>query len=96
MYELQEIMRQRESKIFAEILNRLREGKHTELDTSKIKERCVDDKSCPKEAPRLFIKIASLINMTLMFMTLQQETSSLSWQKTVSLVQILPSLETKY
>ena len=42
MYELQEIMRQRESKIFAEILNRLREGKHTELDITKIKERCVD------------------------------------------------------
>ncbi|CAB3994304.1 Hypothetical predicted protein [Paramuricea clavata] len=30
MYELKEIMRQRESKIFAEILNRLREGKHTD------------------------------------------------------------------
>ena len=56
MYELQEIMRQRESKIFAEILNQLREGKHTKLDITKIKERCVDDKSCPKEAPRLFIK----------------------------------------
>ena len=29
MYELDEIMRQRESKMFAEILNRLREGNHT-------------------------------------------------------------------
>ena len=29
MFELDEIMRQRESKMFAEILNRLREGKHT-------------------------------------------------------------------
>ena len=28
MFELEEIMRQRESKVFAEILNRLREGKH--------------------------------------------------------------------
>ena len=38
MYELNEIMRQRDSKIFAEILNRLREGKHTENDIAKIKE----------------------------------------------------------
>ena len=30
MFELDEIMRQRESKDFAEMLNRLREGKHTE------------------------------------------------------------------
>ena len=30
MFELDEIMRQRESKVFAEILNRLREGNHTE------------------------------------------------------------------
>ena len=31
MFELEEIMRQRNSKVFAEILNRLREGKHTTL-----------------------------------------------------------------
>jgi hypothetical protein len=54
MYELQEIMRQRESRAFAEILNRLREGKRTEADIVKIKERCLDEISCPKEAPRLF------------------------------------------
>ena len=58
MYELNEIMKQRESKIFAEILNRLREGKHTEDDIAKIKERCVNESSCPKEAPRLFIQNA--------------------------------------
>ena len=57
MYELKQIMRQRESKAFAEILNWLREGKHTEDDIAKIKERCIDQKSCPK-APRLFIKNA--------------------------------------
>ena len=28
MFELDEIMRQRESKMFAEVLNRLREGRH--------------------------------------------------------------------
>ena len=44
-------MRQRESKVSAEILNRLREGKHTENDILKIKERCVDENNCPKEAP---------------------------------------------
>ena len=29
MFELNEIMRQRDSKLFAELLNRLREGMHT-------------------------------------------------------------------
>ena len=51
MFELDEIMRQRESKMFAEILNRLREGKHTSSDLQKLKERC-------GEAPRLFIQNA--------------------------------------
>ena len=36
MFELKEIMRQRESKVFAEILNRLREGKHTKEDILKL------------------------------------------------------------
>ena len=35
MFELDEIMRQRESKEFAEMLNRLREGKHTKNDRSQ-------------------------------------------------------------
>jgi hypothetical protein len=51
-------MRQRESKMFAEILNRLREGKHTTTDLQKLKERCVQESSCPQEAPRLFIQNA--------------------------------------
>ena len=42
MFELDEIMRQRESKMFAEILNRLREGNHTPSDVLKPKERCVE------------------------------------------------------
>jgi hypothetical protein len=58
MFELDEIMRQRESKEFAEILNRLREGKHTSSDLNKLKERCVKESSCPREAPRLFIQNA--------------------------------------
>ena len=59
MFELDEIMRQRESKVFAEILNRLREGNHTPSDLQKLKERCVVEESeCPTEAPRLFIQNA--------------------------------------
>ena len=58
MFELDEIMRQRESKEFAEILNRLREGKHISSDLKKLKERCVEESSCPREAPRLFIQNA--------------------------------------
>ncbi|XP_028405246.1 ATP-dependent DNA helicase PIF1-like [Dendronephthya gigantea] len=60
MYELKEIMRQRESKVFAEILNRLREGQHTQDDIAKIKERFVNDSNCPKEAPRMFIQNAKV------------------------------------
>ncbi|CAB4028481.1 Hypothetical predicted protein, partial [Paramuricea clavata] len=58
LFELDEIMRQRESKMFAEILNRLREGKHTTTDLQKLKERCVQESSCPQEAPRSFIQNA--------------------------------------
>ena len=41
MYELIEIMRQREDKDFAEILNRVREGKHSNEDLNVIKTRLV-------------------------------------------------------
>ena len=58
MFELHEIMRQRESKMFAQILNRLREGNHTPSDLQKLKERCVEESKCPTEAPRLFIQNA--------------------------------------
>ena len=58
MFELDEIMRQRESKMFAEIFNRLREGKHTTADLQKLKETCVQESNCPQEAPRLFIQNA--------------------------------------
>ncbi|CAB4004954.1 Hypothetical predicted protein [Paramuricea clavata] len=43
MFELEEIMCQRESKVFAEILNRLREGKHTKNDILKLKERLIKE-----------------------------------------------------
>ena len=47
---------QRESRVFAEILNRLREGKHNSTDLQKQKQRCVEESMCPREAPRLFIQ----------------------------------------
>ena len=39
MFELHEIMRQREIKQFAEMLNRLRDGKHTQEDIAMLKQR---------------------------------------------------------
>lgn len=62
MYELHEIMRQRESKLFAEILNRLREGNHTQDDILKIKERLIQQNipTYPSDAPHLFIQNAKV------------------------------------
>ena len=60
MYELEEIMRQRESKMFAEILNRLREGKHNQNDILKIKERIIQQNNVTDDysihVPHLFIQ----------------------------------------
>ena len=58
MFELEEIMRQRESKVFAEILNKRREGKHTKDDILKLKERLIKENSIqdPMDAPHLFIQ----------------------------------------
>ena len=62
MLELTEIMRQKESKEFAELLNRLREGKHTNKDILKLKERLIqqNDPSYPMNAPHLFIQNAKV------------------------------------
>ena len=50
-------MRQRESKLFAELLNRLREGKHTASDIANLKYRVVnEDINNPVDAPHLFIQ----------------------------------------
>ena len=56
MFKLDEIMHQRESKIVAEILNRLREGNHTPGDLQTLKDRFVKESECPVEAPRLLIQ----------------------------------------
>jgi hypothetical protein len=42
MFELSEVMRQREDKELAEILNRIREGNHTEVDIEVLKERILN------------------------------------------------------
>ena len=58
MFELKEIMRQKDSKVFAEILNRLREGNHTADDILKIKERLIVENSIndAMNVPHLFIQ----------------------------------------
>ncbi len=42
MFELSEVMRQKEDKEFAEILNRIREGNHTEADIGVLRERILN------------------------------------------------------
>ena len=56
MFELDEVMRQGESKEFAEMLNRLREGKHTEQDIVNLKQRIIEanNSNYPLDAPHLF------------------------------------------
>ena len=51
-------MRQKESKIFAQILNRLREGKHTNEDIMNLKERLTveNDTEDSMDVPDLFIQ----------------------------------------
>ena len=61
MFELHEIMRQRESKEFAEMLNRLREGNHTVEDIANFKQRLINtDTPDPLDAPHLFIQNAKV------------------------------------
>ena len=64
MFELHKTMRQRESKDFTEMLNRLREGKHMTEDILKFKERIIETNSCyyPKDAPHLFVENATANN----------------------------------
>lgn len=53
------IMRQQESKQFAEMLNRLREGNQSNEDIMKFKERILTPSSTnyPIDAPHLFIHL---------------------------------------
>ena len=65
MFELEEIKGKRQeirgkgrAKVFAEILNRLREGKHTKDDIMKLKERIIEENGIcdPMDVPHLFIQ----------------------------------------
>ena len=46
MFELHEIIKQKESFDFTEMLNRLGEGKHTTEDIIEFKERMIEPNSC--------------------------------------------------
>ncbi|CAC5418474.1 unnamed protein product [Mytilus coruscus] len=56
MTELNIIMRQRENKEFAELLNRLREGNHTSDDIELLKTQCIEEssKNYPHDTPHVF------------------------------------------
>ena len=61
MFELDEIMHQRDSKLFAELLNRLRKGNHTATDIAKLEERVIqEDINHPVDAPHLFVQNAKV------------------------------------
>ena len=61
LFELNEIMRQRNSKLFAKLLHRLREGEHTASSIAKLKERAVsEDTNNPIDATHLFIQNANM------------------------------------
>ena len=60
LFELTEIMRQKDDKEFAELLNRLREGNHTQNDIEVLKERILKIRPGQENYP---------INMTHLFLT---------------------------
>ena len=57
MTELVEIMRQRDNKVFAELLNRLREGNHTDRDIRLLKSNVISktDPEYRPEFPHIFV-----------------------------------------
>ena len=64
LFELTDIMRQKDDKQFAEVLNRLREGKHSERDIDCLKERLLHtvpgSENYPMETTHLFTTNASV------------------------------------
>lgn len=56
MFELYDSMRQKESKVFAEILNRFREGRYTENDILKLREKLLTETDLIylRNVPRFF------------------------------------------
>ena len=69
MFELEQIMRQHESKEFAEILNRLREGNHTSHDIAKIKQKCISENcnNYPFDVPICSYKILKWMSSIIEF-----------------------------
>ena len=53
LYELTQIMRQKDDREFAELLNRLREGNHTQQDTDTLKSRCISSGAVFKSVLKL-------------------------------------------
>ena len=64
MYELTEIIRQKDNKKYAELLNRLREESHAKNDTACLKTRMIKDiekiKTCASHTTRIFTSNASV------------------------------------
>ena len=60
MFELDEIMHQRESKLFAELLNSLLECKHMASDIAKLQERVSEDISEDINNPIAVIAVESV------------------------------------
>ena len=62
MYELKQIMRQADCKLFAELLNRMREGNQTSSDISTLKQHMIssDEKGYPYQHTHLFTTNASV------------------------------------
>lgn len=67
IFERHVIVRQRESKTFAQVLNKLREGNHPIEDLWKLKERLTKEHSLsyPSDAPHLFIQNAKVNNLNM-------------------------------
>lgn len=54
LFELDEIMRQKDDVLFAQILNRLREGQHNVDDVQILSRRIVEENEITKNVPHLF------------------------------------------
>lgn len=54
LFELDEIMRQKDDCMFADILNRFREGKQTQSDMTVLQSCIKCDENIPSVLPRLF------------------------------------------
>lgn len=56
MYELTKIMQQKDDKDFADLLNRLREGKHNADDINVFKMHVTEDDAELSDIPHLYTK----------------------------------------